>query len=129
MDAARRSVKDIASLSEEYAALSEKLDELYYSAEDIAYTLRDAAEGVELDMERLDAVEQRLKQISDLRRKYGRTVEDVLAFLSDAEAKLNELINAEAFIAEIDAKLEKSRRNTTSRPISLAISGRKLPKG
>ena len=58
-------------------------------------------------MERLDAVEQRLKQISDLRRKYGRTVEDVLAFLSDAEAKLNELINAEAFIAEIDAKLEK----------------------
>ena len=107
MDAARRSVKDIASLSEEYAALSEKLDELYYSAEDIAYTLRDAAEGVELDMERLDAVEQRLKQISDLRRKYGRTVEDVLAFLSDAEAKLNELINAEAFIAEIDAKLEK----------------------
>lgn len=107
IDTARRSMRDIAALNKDYEALGDKIEELYYAAEDISFALRDTGENVESDMQRLEEIEQRLKLISDLKRKYGRTVEDVIDFGKDAETKLNELENAEAFAAELDAKLDK----------------------
>ena len=107
IDTARRSMRDIAALNKDYEVLSDKIEELYYAAEDISFTLRDTSENVESDMQRLEEIEQRLKLISDLKRKYGRTVEDVIDFGKDAETKLNELENAEALAAELDAKLDK----------------------
>lgn len=107
IDTARRSMRDIAALNKDYEALGDKIEELYYAAEDISFALRDTGENVESDMQRLEEIEQRLKLISDLKRKYGRTVEDVIDFGKDAETKLNELENAEALAAELDAKLDK----------------------
>lgn len=107
IDTARRSMRDIAALNKDYEALSDKIEELYYAAEDISFVLRDTGENVESDMQRLEEIEQRLKLISDLKRKYGRTVEDVIDFGKDAGTKLNELENAEALAAELDAKLDK----------------------
>lgn len=107
IDTARRSMRDIAALNKDYEALGDKIEELYYAAEDISFVLRDTSENVESDMQRLEEIEQRLKLISDLKRKYGRTVEDVIDFGKDAETKLNELENAEALAAELDAKLDK----------------------
>lgn len=107
IDTARRSMRDIAALNKDYEALGDKIEELYYAAEDISFVLRDTSENVESDMQRLEEIEQRLKLISDLKRKYGRTVEDVIDFGKDAGTKLNELENAEALTAELDAKLDK----------------------
>lgn len=107
IDTARRSMRDIAALNKDYEALGDKIEELYYAAEDISFVLRDTSENVESDMQRLEEIEQRLKLISDLKRKYGRTVEDVIDFGKDAETKLNELENAETLAAELDAKLDK----------------------
>lgn len=107
IDTARRSMRDIAALNKDYEALGDKIEELYYTAEDINFVLRDTSENVESDMQRLEEIEQRLKLISDLKRKYGRTVEDVIDFGKDAGTKLNELENAEALAAELDAKLDK----------------------
>lgn len=107
IDTARRSMRDIAALNKDYEALVDKIEELYYAAEDISFVLRDTSENVESDMQRLEEIEQRLKLISDLKRKYGRTVEDVIDFGKDAGTKLNELENAEALAAELDAKLDK----------------------
>lgn len=107
IDTARRSMRDIAALNKDYEALGNKIEELYYAAEDISFVLRDTSENVESDMQRLEEIEQRLKLISDLKRKYGRTVEDVIDFGKDAGTKLNELENAEALAAELDAKLDR----------------------
>lgn len=107
IDTARRSMRDIAALNKDYEALGDKMEELYYAAEDISFVLRDTSENVESDMQRLEEIEQRLKLIFDLKRKYGRTVEDVIDFGKDAGTKLNELENAEALAAELDAKLDK----------------------
>lgn len=107
IDTARRSMRDIAALNKDYEALGDKIEELYYAAEDISFVLRDTSENVESNMQRLEEIEQRLKLISDLKRKYGRTVEDVIDFGKDAGTKLNELENAEALAAELDAKLDK----------------------
>ena len=107
IDDARRSLKDIASLNGEYEEFANRLEELYYTAEDISFSIRDSSENVDMNMQRLEEIEQRLKLISDLKRKYGRSAEEVINFGVEAQNRLNELENAEALAAEMDKKLNK----------------------
>ncbi len=104
---ARRSLKDIAALNGEYEEFANRLEELYYTAEDISFSIRDSSENVDMNMQRLEEIEQRLKLISDLKRKYGRSAEEVINFGIEAQNRLNELENAEALAAEMDKKLNK----------------------
>ena len=107
IDEARRSLKDIAALNGEYEEFANRLEELYYTAEDISFSIRDSSENVDMNMQRLEEIEQRLKLISDLKRKYGRSAEEVINFGVEAQNRLNELENAEALAAEMDKKLNK----------------------
>ncbi len=107
IDDARRSLKDIAALNGEYEEFANRLEELYYTAEDISFSIRDSSENVDMNMQRLEEIEQRLKLISDLKRKYGRSAEEVINFGVEAQNRLNELENAEALAAEMDKKLNK----------------------
>ena len=107
IDDARRSLKDIAALNGEYEEFANRLEELYYAAEDISFSIRDSSENVDMNMQRLEEIEQRLKLISDLKRKYGRSAEEVINFGVEAQNRLNELENAEALAAEMDKKLNK----------------------
>ena len=107
IDDARRSLKDIAALNGEYEEFANRLEELYYAAEDISFSIRDSSENVDMNMQRLEEVEQRLKLISDLKRKYGRSAEEVINFGVEAQNRLNELENAEILAAEMDKKLNK----------------------
>ena len=107
IDDARRSLKDIAALNGEYEEFANRLEELYYAAEDISFSIRDSSENVDMNMQRLEEIEQRLKLISDLKRKYGRSAEEVINFGVEAQNRLNELENAETLAAEMDKKLNK----------------------
>ena len=109
IDDARRSLKDIAALNGEYEEFANRLEELYYAAEDISFSIRDSSENVDMNMQRLEEIEQRLKLISDLKRKYGRSAEEVINFGVEAQNRLNELENAEALAAEMDKKLNKRK--------------------
>ena len=70
---------------------------------DAAGELRSLAEQIEEDPERLAVVQARRAQLSDLRRKYGDTLADVLAFAADARSRLEELDGYEARAAQLDA--------------------------
>lgn len=121
IDDSRRSLRSISTFNAEYEALSTKVEELYYSAEDIAFAIRDISQSVEPDMDRLDEIEQRLQLISDLKRKYGRTAEDVITFGKDAAARLEKLENAEAEAAKMDEQLEKLRNEYNNAADELSI--------
>ncbi|MGH9156421.1 MAG: DNA repair protein RecN [Acidimicrobiales bacterium] len=76
------------------AASKQRLRVLATDVDDIASELRAAAERLEDDPERLAAVRARRALLRELRRKYGRSLEDVLAFATGAEARLEELRSA-----------------------------------
>lgn len=61
--------------------LLEQLQSAYYQAEDAAYQLRDYRDGIESDPERLAFIDDRLDLINSLKRKYGETIPDILAYL------------------------------------------------
>lgn len=73
---------------------------------DVASELRHAAEAWEDDPERLDQVHRRLQMLAELRRKYGATLSEVLAFAEGARQRLDTLDRAEVTAAEL---LERRR--------------------
>jgi DNA repair protein RecN (Recombination protein N) len=65
------------------------------------------ADKVELDPERLSELEERLNLVQSLKRKYGSTIAEVIAFGSSAREKLTSLENRETELARITAEISK----------------------
>jgi DNA repair protein RecN (Recombination protein N) len=79
------------------------LESLTIQAQELAVELRAYAEGIEASPERLDEVERRIDLINHLKRKYGATVEEILAVAQEMEAQLA----AEEDKEEQEARLQK----------------------
>jgi len=71
----------------------EALETAVFAVEEAAQRARSYAESIENDPARLTDVEERLEMISNLKRKYGRSVAEVLRYCEEAEAKLERLSN------------------------------------
>jgi DNA repair protein RecN (Recombination protein N) len=87
-----------------FAELAERLRSLAAELADAGADARALGESVEEDPERLALVQARRAQLRDLRRKYGETLADVLAFADDARARLAELESHDARAATLDAQ-------------------------
>jgi DNA repair protein RecN (Recombination protein N) len=70
---------------------------------DLAVEVRGAGEAIADDPERLDAVRARRQLLHELRRKYGESLREVLAFAEDAGARLAELEQHDRRAAALDA--------------------------
>jgi DNA repair protein RecN (Recombination protein N) len=105
VDGARKRLRDISALSSDYEAIFAKLEEAYYNLEDIAYTVRDARDSLDFNPETLETTEERLRVISDLKRKYGGTIGEILEYAQNAQKRLETLMKADERAAELDAKL------------------------
>lgn len=70
---------------------------------DLATELREAGEAIADDPERLEQLRRRRQLLHELRRKYGETLREVLAFEQDASARLAELEQHDRRAAELDA--------------------------
>ncbi len=77
---------------------------------DLVRELQDYAENLAFDPERLNEVEERLELIHNLKRKYGETIEDVIAFGERAQAELDELSNWEATTSHLEAEEDELLR-------------------
>ncbi|MGN6032680.1 MAG: DNA repair protein RecN, partial [Thermomicrobiales bacterium] len=95
-----RSMQDLAQIDAASQGLAERATDLVVLAEDLARDLGSYLDAVQLDPQRLAEVEDRLALIQSLRRKYGATIEDILAYGDDARGELDQLGGA-AF--DIDA--------------------------
>lgn len=69
-----------AQLDESLSGVSGTLMDLYYSAKDAAAELIDRLDAYDTNDAELDEIEQRLDLLYRLKRKYGDTVEDIIAF-------------------------------------------------
>ena len=72
-------LRGLSPLGEPYASLAQRCESSYYELEEIGYELSDLVERGEFDPARAEQVEARLDLIRRLERKYGDTVEEILA--------------------------------------------------
>ena len=80
-----------AQLDESLSGVSGTLMALYYSAKDAAAELIDRLDAYDTNDAELDEIEQRLDLLYRLKRKYGDTVEDIIAFGQKAREELEQI--------------------------------------
>lgn len=94
----------IADFASRFNEVYSRLNDLYYELEDAAYSVRDLRLEADFDPRRIDELETRLDVIDSLKHKYGRSIQEVLAFLENASAELEELTGDASKRGELEQK-------------------------
>ena len=105
---ARDALNRIGEYDEAYRALSERTDEAYYSIEDTAYELRDGRDAFRFDPDLLEQTESRLAAIQSLKRKYGATIGEILAYREKIETEWNLLSDGDNQLETLERKVIES---------------------
>lgn len=106
-----RRVTELAEYESEFAAYNESLISAQAVLEDLAISVRDFRNRLEFSPERLEEIENRLVEVSRLKRKYGGTIETVLAHLKESEERLNNIETTELREVELQAQLKKAQED------------------
>ena len=107
VDRANAAADTISESLPEASALAQRLSDVRYELEDIAAEMSALTDFCDEDpTAKLDRAQARLDAISKLKRKYGSSIEEVIAFREDAVARLEALENSEAHREELEKKLK-----------------------
>ncbi len=102
---ASKHIEDLSRFDEKFRQSLPELDSARITLEDIGQTLRDYAEGIEASPARLAEVEDRLALLDRLKRKYGPTLNDVIALGDELERKLSEMENKDEVLRSLKLEL------------------------
>jgi DNA repair protein RecN (Recombination protein N) len=91
-----QAMKKLTELDPSLKPQMDYLEKTIFGIEETARDIKHYCDNLEDDSSRLDALENRLELIRNLKRKYGHTIADVLTCLSNAEAELTTLITSSA---------------------------------
>ncbi len=92
---ARDALSRIGAYDDTYQKMSERTDDAYYTIEDVAYELRDSRDAFRYDPAMLEQTESRLASIQNLKRKYGATIAEILAYRDKIEKEYSVLNDGE----------------------------------
>lgn len=101
--AAIRNVEELSRFDARFVESVQQLESSRAIAEDIGASLRDYAESINASPERLAEIEDRLAVFDRLRRKYGKTIDEVIAFGIDVGARLAEVEDRDELLKELRA--------------------------
>src|SRR6266850_5077215 len=102
---AQKQVEELARYEPKFQEALAALEGARIAVEDVGATLRDYAGGIQASPERLAELEDRLALLNRLKRKYGPTLAETIAFGEDVRCKLTEMENKDEVLRELRAKL------------------------
>ena len=126
--AAAKALERVAGLDAQLQDALERINDAYYTLDDVADVLAEYADGLEYDPQRLDALEERLAELSRLCRKYGATEEDILAYYGEISEKYSALAAGDARIAELEQALSQQKAKLDTACAALSEIRRKKAK-
>lgn len=106
IEKATEAVDELEGILTDAGSFSEMLTDFRYRIEDIAETVRRECDiGVKNPSELLDKIETRLNNLQKLRRKYGSSTAEILAYRENAEKKLRELTESDELAEDLENEL------------------------
>ena len=124
VDRAAAALESVSDSVSEADALAARLSEVKYELEDIAASVSSLCDIDGDPSVMLDKAESRLDAILKLKRKYGSTVEKILAFRDDAKARLEFIENADDVRVDIENELREAEAEA-KRAASLLTESRR----
>jgi DNA repair protein RecN (Recombination protein N) len=110
----RQTLKDVEELSEFDSAFREYLEGLETARavmEDLSFALRDFADKLEFSPARLAAIEDRLAELSRLKRKYGGSIEAALEHMAQAQDRLRQIETSDEREQELNDQLAAAHKS------------------
>ena len=107
---AERALARIAKFSDDISGLHERVADLMYQVQDVAELSREIRDDLEYSADELERIESRLDVIHRLRKKYGTTCADIIAFGEKAKQELDEIEFADDHIERLKKKLKKAEK-------------------
>lgn len=104
-------IQSVAELDSSYKELAESVSNSFYQLEDAANTIRNEMDYLEYDPARLAEIEDRLNEINQLKRKYGKTVGEILEYASKIEEEIETLENKETHIDLLEKEVVSLRKD------------------
>ncbi len=123
-----RRVAELADLDSRFRPYLECRDSIKSQLEDLAGFLRKYADGIEASPERLQAAEERLALLERLKRKYGPTLEDVVARRDALRREVVDLTSGDQRIAELEALVRAARATYLEAAEKLSDQRRRIAK-
>ena len=102
-------VNDLVKYDAELKEVSEMVDSAYFQLEEAAQSLDRYRDTISYDEERYKYCQDRDTTIYGLKKKYGETVEEILAYEEKAQARLEELEGLVFAQDELEARLEEAK--------------------
>jgi DNA repair protein RecN (Recombination protein N) len=106
--AAVRNVEELARYDGRFTEAAQQLESARATVGDVGSSLRDYAEGINASPERLAEIEDRLALLDRLKRKYGKTIAEVIAFGEEVGRKLAEVEDRDEILKALRAALDEA---------------------
>lgn len=121
---AANELESVASFGKEYELLSESLTTVYYQLQDVAADLSRQMDILEFDEQRLHQIEDRLEIIHQLKRKYGESVEFILAYYEKISLELLETAQSDGQLDQLES-LVKEKEEQVAKKAAILHENRK----
>lgn len=105
VNAAIKSLARICDIDKKYNQIFERLQNVFYELEENCYEIRGSKDMDSVNEEDRNYIEERLDLISDLKRKYGSTIKEILEFKADTEAEIDRINSLEEHNKELKQEL------------------------
>ncbi len=136
LGAALKHLEELARYDARFAEPAQQLAAAKATVEDVSAEVRDFADKINATPERLEEIEDRLAALDRLKRKYGKTLAEVIAFGAEAATRLAEVENRDTLLAELTvlqeveakvflqaaAELSQARSEAAKRLETLAVA-------
>jgi DNA repair protein RecN (Recombination protein N) len=108
LQAAQKHLEELARYDAQFTEAAKQIASARAVVEDVNETVRDYADRIDASPERLEDIENRLALLDRLKRKYGTTLADVIAFGEESARKLAEIENRDEILKALRADLDKA---------------------
>ena len=105
------------------------VENLYYQLEGLSDRIRDCRDGMEFDRGRQEAIEERLMVLNGLKRKYGGTVEEILAYYDQIAGEYDDLIHNEEKLVKVREQESAARERYRKEAETLSRMRRGIAEG
>ena len=107
---------------------SEELTSLYFNIEELSFQIRDYKDNIQFNEARLNEVESRLNEIGRLKKKYGSTVNEIIAYYEKVQKKIDMLENKEIHNEQLENKINDLTEKTINSGIELTKARKETAK-
>lgn len=125
LNIARHALDELAGVDERFVVLRDRIDAISGEVDELSRDLQSETDNVDFDPAELESLNQRLAQLGDLKRKYGESIDAVLAYRNEIAEELDGLENRDERLAELQARVDSLNARALKEATALSKARKK----